>query len=130
MQDWLAIFVFIFSGAVINLIVAFFVLRGLAGLVGVPAATNTPRRALISLVTILPVAGAGGLPFFLFPLIGPLFGTIISGFVASMMIGEKYEVSQGTGAKIIIPVVVVVYALSAALIYNWGLPLLSFDPPA
>ena len=89
MQNWMAIFVFIISGALINLAVAYVVLRTLAGAVGVPATTNTARRALISLVTILPVAGAGGLPFFLFPLIGPIFGTIISGFVASMMLGEK-----------------------------------------
>jgi hypothetical protein len=129
MQNWLGIFVFMVSGALVNLIVAFFVLRSLANLAGVPAETNTPRRAMLSLLTILPVAGAGGLPFFILPFIGPIFGTIISGFVASMMIGEKYEVSQGTGAKIILPVVLVVYALSGALIYNWGLPLLNLQPP-
>ncbi|MDH4017312.1 MAG: hypothetical protein OEV20_08235, partial [Actinomycetota bacterium] len=72
MQNWLAIFVFIISTALVNLAVAFFVLRTLASAFGVPAATNTPRRALISLVTILPVAGACGLPFFIMPFIGPL----------------------------------------------------------
>ena len=130
MQDWLGIFIFIVSAALINLFVAFFVLRGLASVVGVPSDTNTPRRALISLVTILPVAGAAGLPFFLFPFIGPIFGTVASGFAASMLMSERYEVSWGTGAKVILPVVVVVYAVSAALIYYWLWPMLKFDAPS
>jgi hypothetical protein len=37
-------------------------------------------------------------------------------------------VSQGTGAKIMIAVVVLVYILSAALIYDWGWGLLNFQP--
>lgn len=123
MENWLGIFLLIIFGALINLAVAFFVLRGLAGLAGIPAETNTPRRALLSLVTILPVAGVGGLPFFILPFIGPIFGTIISCFVAAMMFGEKYEVSQGTGAKVILPVVIVVYIVSAAILYV-GIPML------
>jgi hypothetical protein len=83
MQSWWAILVFIVSAAFLHLVVAFFVLRGLETMFGVPAQTNTARRALIS----LPVVGALGLPFLFFPLVAPFVGTIASGFVAAIMVG-------------------------------------------
>ena len=125
MENWLEVLLFIIFAAVINLVVAFGVLRGLASLTGVPAEVNTPRRALISLVTILPVAGALGVPFFIMPFIGPFFGTFLSACVAPMMFAEKYELTQGAAAKIIIPTVLVIYVVSGVILY-YGIPLLGF----
>jgi len=125
MENWLEVFLFVVFGALINLLIAFGVLRGLASLTGVPAEMNTPRRALISLVTILPVAGALGLPFFIMPFIGPFFGTFLSACVAPMMFGEKYELTQGAAAKIIIPTVLAVYVVSGVILY-YGIPFLGF----
>jgi hypothetical protein len=125
MENWLGVFFFIVFGAVVNLIIALGVLRALASLTGVPAKVNTQRRALISLVTILPVAGAAGLPFFIMPFIGPFFGTFISACVAPMMFAEKYELTQRAAAKIIIPTVLVIYVVSGVILY-YGIPLLGF----
>jgi hypothetical protein len=123
MENWQGILLFIICGALVNLVIAFGVLRGLASLTGVPAEVNTPRRALISLVTILPVAGALGLPFFIMPFIGPFFGTFLSACVAPMMFAEKYELTQGAAAKIIIPTVLVIYAVSGVMLY-YALPMI------
>jgi hypothetical protein len=71
---------------------------------------------LLSLVTILPVVGVAGLPFFIMPFIGPLFGTFISACVAPMMFAEKYELTQGAAAKIIIPTVLVIYVVSGVIL--------------
>ncbi len=125
MENWLGIFLFIIFGALVNLIIALGVVRGLASLMGVPAAVNTQRRALLGLVTILPVAGVAGLPFFVIPFIGPFFGTFISACVAPMMFAERYELTQGAAARIIIPTVLVIYAVSGLILYN-GIPLLGF----
>jgi len=125
MENWLEVLLFIILAAVINLVIAFGVLRGLASLTGVPAEVNTPRRALISLVTILPVAGALGVPFFIMPFIGPFFGTFLSACVAPMMFAEKYELTQGAAAKIIIPTVLVIYVVSGTILY-YGIPMLGF----
>jgi len=125
MENWLEVLLFIIFAAVINLVIAFGVLRGLASLTGVPAEVNTPRRALISLVTILPVAGALGVPFFIMPFIGPFFGTFLSACVAPMMFAEKYELTQGAAAKIIIPTVLVIYVVSGTILY-YGIPMLGF----
>jgi hypothetical protein len=125
MENWLEVLLFIISAALVNLVIAFGVLRGLASLTGVPAEMNTPRRALISLVTILPVAGALGVPFFIMPFIGPFFGTFLSACVAPMMFAEKYELTQGAAAKIIIPTVLVIYVVSGVILY-YGIPLLGF----
>lgn len=123
MENWQGILLFIIFGALVNLVIAFGVLRGLASLTGVPAEVNTPRRALVSLVTILPVAGALGLPFFIMPFIGPFFGTFLSACVAPMMFAEKYELTQGAAAKIIIPTVLVIYAVSGVMLY-YALPMI------
>jgi hypothetical protein len=64
-----------------------------------------------------------GVPFFIIPFIGPIFGTFISACVAPMMFAEKYEVTQSLAAKIIIPTVVVVYIVSALILY-YGIPML------
>jgi hypothetical protein len=125
MENWLQVFLFIIFGAFVNLAIAFGMVRALASLTGVPAEVNTPRRALISLVTILPVAGALGLPFFIMPFIGPFFGTFLSACVAPMMFAEKYELTQGAAAKIIIPTVLVIYIVSGVILY-YGIPLLGF----
>jgi hypothetical protein len=125
MENWLEVLLFIIFAALVNLIIASGILRGLASLTGVPAEVNTPRRALISLVTILPVAGALGVPFFIMPFIGPFFGTFLSACVAPMMFAEKYELTQGAAAKIIIPTVLVIYVVSGVILY-YGIPLLGF----
>jgi hypothetical protein len=125
MENWLEVLLFIIFAALVNLGIAFGVLRGLASLTGVPAEVNTPRRALISLLTILPVAGALGVPFFIMPFIGPFFGTFLSACVAPMMFAEKYELTQGAAAKIIIPTVLVIYVVSGVILY-YGIPLLGF----
>jgi hypothetical protein len=125
MENWLEVLLFIIFAALVNLVIAFGVVRGLASLTGVPAEVNTPRRALISLVTILPVAGALGVPFFIMPFIGPFFGTFLSACVAPMMFAEKYELTQGAAAKIIIPTVLVIYVVSGVILY-YGIPLLGF----
>jgi len=125
MENWLEVFLFIVFGALINLLIAFGVLRGLASLTGVPAEVNTPRRALISLVTILPVAGVLGLPFFIIPFIGPFFGTFLSACIAPMMFAEKYDLTQGASAKIIIPTVLAVYVVSGVILF-YGIPFFGF----
>jgi hypothetical protein len=122
MENWLGVFLLIIFGAVVNLIVAFFVLRGLAGTMGVSAEVNTPRAALVSLVTILPVAGVAGAPFFIIPFAGPILGTLISASVAPWMFGEKYGLTQKEAAKIVIPTVLAVYVVSAVILY-YGIPM-------
>ena len=87
-----------------------------------PSEINTPRRALLSLLTIVPVAGAAGAPFFLIPFMGPLFGVFISACVAPLMLAEKYELTQGAAAKIILPTVLVIYIVSGVILY-YGIPL-------
>jgi hypothetical protein len=123
MKNWLGVFLLIIFVAVVNLIIAFFVFRALASAVGVPPEVNTPRRALLSLVTILPVAGVAGVPFFILPFFGPLLGTLVSAFVAPMMLAEKYELTQGVAAKIIIPTVVLIYIVTGVILY-YGIPML------
>jgi len=123
MENWLQVFLFIIFAALVNLIIAFGVFRALAGYVGVSPEINTPQRALISLLTILPVAGAAGAPFFLVPFIGPFFGTFISASIAPWMLAEKYEITQGVAAKIIIPTVLVIYVVSGVILY-YGIPML------
>jgi hypothetical protein len=123
MENWLEIFLLVVFGALINLGIAFGVLRGLAKFVGVSREINTPRRALVSLLTIVPVAGVAGAPFFLLPFIGPILGVLISAFVAPMMLAEKYEVTQGVAAKIILPTVLVIYIVSGVIIY-YAIPLI------
>lgn len=76
-------------------------------------------------MTILPVAAALGLPFFIMPFIGPFFGTFLSACVAPMMFAEKYELTQGAAAKVIIPTVLVIYAVSWVILY-YGIPRLGF----
>jgi hypothetical protein len=78
MENWLNIFLLILFGALANLIVAFIVLRALAGVFGVPEEKNNSRRALLALLTIVPVAGVAGAPFFLIPFAGPFFGIALS----------------------------------------------------
>ena len=121
MENWQGVFLLIIGGALVNLIVAFGVLRGLAGLFGVSSEVNSARRALISLVTIVPVAGVAGAPFFIVPFIGPIAGVCISGFVAALMFADKYEVPQRKAAGIILPTVAVIFLLSGAILY-YALP--------
>jgi hypothetical protein len=123
MENWLNIFLLILFGALANLIVAFIVLRALAGVFGVPEEKNNSRRALLALLTIVPVAGVAGAPFFLIPFAGPFFGIALSCFVAAMMFGEKYELPQGQAAKIILPTVLVIFALSGVILY-YGIPMI------
>ena len=123
MDNWLGIFLLIIFTALVNLIIAFGVFRVLAGLVGVPPEVNTSRRALISLLTIVPVAGAAGVPFFILPFIGPFFGTFISACVAPLLLAEKYDLTQGVAAKIIIPTVLVIYIVTGVILY-YGIPML------
>jgi hypothetical protein len=123
MENWLSVFLFIVFGAVVNLIIAFFVLRATASALGLPSSINTSARALNSVATILPVAGVAGTPFFLIPFIGPIMGIFISGVVAAMMLSGKYSVEQGVAAKIIAPVVIVLYAVSGVILY-YGLPMI------
>ena len=123
MENWLGIFLLIMFAALVNLVVAFGVLRGLASLVGVPPEINTPRRGLLSLLTIVPVAGIAGAPFFLIPFIGPIFGVFVSMFVAPIMFAGKYELSQGEAAKVILPTVLVIYIVSGMILY-YGIPLI------
>jgi hypothetical protein len=122
MDGWLNLFLFIVFGAFVNLIVAFFVLRGTASALGVPSSVNSPGRALESVVTILPVAGFAGVPFFLIPFMGPILGIFISGVVASMMLSVKYSIEQGEATRIIIPTVAAIYAMSGLILY-YGLPM-------
>jgi hypothetical protein len=122
-ENWLGIFVLIIFGAVVNLIIAFVVLRALAGWMGISPQVNTARRALISLLTIVPVAGVAGAPFFLIPFMGPPFGIFISSCVAPMMLAERYEVTQGQAAKIILPTVAVIYVVSGVILY-YGIPMI------
>ena len=74
-------------------------------------------------MTIVPVAGAAGVPFFIVPFIGPFFGTALSGFVAAIMFGEKYEIPQGQAAKIILPTGVGIFLLSGLILY-YGIPMI------
>jgi len=123
MENWQGILLLILSVALINLIIAFGVLRGLASVFGVPPEINTPRRALLSLLTIVPVAGVAGVPFFIVPFVGPFFGTGLSAFVAAIMFGEKYEIPQGQAAKIILPTVLVIFVVSGVILY-YGIPMI------
>jgi hypothetical protein len=121
MENWLGLFGLMVFGAVFNLLVAFMVLRALAGAAGIQPDVNTPQRAMLSLLTILPVAGVAGAPFFLIPFIGPPFGIFVSACVAPYLFAERYSVTQGIAAKVILPTVAVVYVLSAVILY-FGLP--------
>ena len=123
MENWLNLFLLIVFGALANLIVAFIVLRALAGLFGVPEERNTSRRALLALLTIVPVAGVAGAPFFLIPFAGPFFGIALSCFVAAMMFGDRYDLPQGQAAKIILPTILLIFALSALILYL-GIPMM------
>jgi len=40
-----------------------------------------------------------------------------------MMLAEKYELTQGTAAKIILPTVLVIYVVSGVILY-YGIPML------
>jgi len=117
MENWLTIFLLLIFGALANLAVAFVVLRAMAGLVGIPHEANTPRRALVSLVTIMPVAGVAGGAFFIIPFWGPIFGTIFSGYVAATMFGQKYEVGHKVGAKVMIPTILAIYVVTGTILY-------------
>ena len=123
MENWLGVFTLIIFGAVVNLVIAFFVLRGLATWAGIPHAMNTSRRALVSLLTIVPVAGVAGAPFFLIPFIGPLLGIFVSACIAPLLLAERYRVSQGVAAKVILPTVAVIYLVSAVILY-FGIPMI------
>ncbi len=123
MDNWLGVFLLIISGAVVNLAVAFGVLRTAAGWAGIPSEINTPRRTLISLLTIVPVAGVAGAPFFLIPFMGPLLGVFVSACVAPMLLAKEYQVTQALAAKLILPTVAVIYVLSGAILY-FGIPMI------
>jgi hypothetical protein len=123
MENWLGWFVLIIFGAVVNLGVAFVVFRALSGFAGLPRQTNTPQKTLYCLVTIIPVAGVAGAPFFIMPFVGPIFGTLVSAFVAPMMLAREFNVSQGDAAKVIVPTVAAVYLVSAVILYL-GIPML------
>ncbi len=122
MENWLGWFVLIIFGAVVNLLIAFVVFRALAGPAGLPREANTPSKTLYCLLTIIPVAGVAGAPFFIMPFVGPIFGTLVSAFVAPMMLAREFNVSQGTAAKVIVPTVAVVYLVSAVILY-FGIPM-------
>ena len=122
MDNWLGLFILIIAGAAVNLAIAFVVFRALAGAVGVSSEVNTSEKALHSLLTIVPVAGVAGAPFVLLPFIGPIVAFCVSGFVAPMMLAPRYDITQGTAAKIILPTVAVVYVVSAVILY-YGLPM-------
>ncbi|MDP6977972.1 MAG: hypothetical protein QF570_05130 [Myxococcota bacterium] len=122
MENWVGIFTLIISAMVINLVVAFVVLRVLASAVGVSPLANTAKEALHVLVTIVPVAGVAGAPFIIVPFIGPLFGFFVSCCVAPMMLAPRYEISQGEAAKIILPTVAAIY-VTTALILWFGIPM-------
>lgn len=122
MENWIGIFSLVVFIMVFNLIVAFIVMRVLSSLVGVPAPMNTYKQTLISLLTILPVAGVAGAPFVIVPFIGPLFGFFVSCCVAPMMLAPRMQISQGDAAKIILPTVAILYATTATILY-YRLPL-------
>ncbi len=122
MENWVGIFTLIVSAMVINLVVAFVVLRVLASAVGVSPLANTSKEALHTLVTIVPVAGIAGAPFIIVPFIGPLFGFFVSCCVAPMMLAPRYEISQGDAAKVILPTVAAIY-VTTALILWLGIPM-------
>ena len=117
MENWQIIFLLIIFGEALNLAIAYGVLRGLAGLAGIGSEVNTSRRALISLVTIIPVAGLAGLSFFIIPFWGPIFGTVVSGYVAVAMFADKYEVDQKVAAKVILPTVLAIYIVTGLIVY-------------
>jgi len=122
MENWAGIFALIVFAMVVNLIVAFLVMRGLAGAMGAPKELATSREVLHSLLTIVPVAGVAGAPFIILPFIGPLFAFFISCCVAPMMLANRYEFSMGDAAKVILPTVAAIYVTSAAILY-FGLPM-------
>ncbi|MBW2420372.1 MAG: hypothetical protein JRH19_17660 [Deltaproteobacteria bacterium] len=122
MENWLGLFLLMIIGAVVNLGIAFVVFRVLAGFAGIPREVNTPSKTLYCLVTIIPVAGVAGAPFWIMPFVGPVFGTLVSAFVAPMMLARELGVSQGDAAKVIVPTVVVVAIVSAVILF-FGIPM-------
>ncbi len=124
MDNWVGIFALIVSAILINLVVAFVVLRVLAGMVGVSPLTNTSKEALHTLVTIIPVAGVAGAPFFIVPFIGPLFGFFVSCCVAPMMLAPRYELTQIDAAKVILPTVAAIYGTTGLILY-YGIPMVT-----
>ncbi len=124
MDNWVGIFALIVSAILINLVVAFVVLRVLAGMVGVSPLTNTSKEALYTLVTIIPVAGVAGAPFFIVPFIGPLFGFFVSCCVAPMMLAPRYELTQIDAAKVILPTVAAIYGTTGLILY-YGIPMVT-----
>lgn len=115
--DWMIIFLLIVFGEAAALAVSFGVLRGLASWAGISPDVNTARRTLISLVTIIPVAGFAGFAFFVIPFWGPIFGTVVSGYVAVGMFADKYDVDQKTAAKVVLPTVLAIYIVTGFMIY-------------
>jgi hypothetical protein len=123
MENWTAVFALIIIGAAVNLLVAVVAFRSLGRFFGVPNSINTFGRALKSMVTILPAAGAAGAPFFVIPFAGPVLGTVVSACVAPWLMSERYDMTQGESAKIILPTVLVVYIVSGVILY-YGIPML------
>jgi hypothetical protein len=123
MENWVGIFTLITCIAVINLMVAFVVFRGLALWLGIPKDLNTTSKAVMTLLITIPVAGVAGVPFFIMPFIGPLLGTFVSACVASFMTAREYSVSQSLAAKAIVPTVLVLYVVTGAMLYV-GIPML------
>jgi hypothetical protein len=123
MENWLGILTLIFCLAIVNLGVAFVVFRGLATWLGFPGGFDTSAKVLTTLLITIPVAGVAGVPFFIVPFIGPLFGTFVSACVASMLVARDYSVTQRAAAKAIVPTVVLLYAVSGTMLY-FGIPML------
>jgi hypothetical protein len=117
MDNWAGIFALVIFIMVANLGIAFVVLRGLASAIGVSKELNTSKEALHTLLTIVPVAGVAGAPFIILPFIGPFFALFISSCVAPMMLTKRYELTQGDAAKVILPVIAVIYIATAAILY-------------
>lgn len=122
MENWIGIFSLVVFAMVFNLIVAFIVMRIFGSMVGVSGAVHTYKETLISLLTIIPVAGVAGAPFVIMPFIGPLFAFFVSCCVAPMMLAPRLQISQGDAAKVILPTVAVLYGTTAAILY-FGLPM-------
>ncbi len=120
-ENWQILFTVIVFGAVVNFAIAFVVMRALSDWQGISPEVNTGRNIAMSLLTIIPAAGVCGAPFFLIPFMGPIFGVFVSSCVAPMLLADRYEITQLEAAKIIIPTVLVVAAVSAMILY-YGLP--------
>ena len=77
------------------------------------------RGVIFRLGRLVGVRGPGLI--FIIPFIGPLAGTLVSSFVAPMMLAPKYSVPQSPAAKIILPAVAAVYVVSGGILW-FGLP--------